>query len=931
MLGSNPHRLPRPRIVAVMVFLLTAAVATTLIWRSEQYRLHVERAHVSDSAGEHAQALQRHLERALSVTYALAALVRQGNGTVRDFDAVATELLPFYPGAAALALAPGGIVQRIVPVAGNEKAIGHNLLKDPARDKEAFLARDTGQLTLAGPFNLVQGGLGAAGRLPVFLDNGSGTRSFWGFTAVVLHFPEALDPARLSQLVEQGLAYELWRIHPDSGQKQLIAASSPTALSAPVEHTLAVPNGTWTLSAAPAKGWGEPLGLALKAALALLFSLLLAALAKLLVELKAHQQRLEVLTAEVQAREADLNRAQSVARLGSWVFDVAPNELRWSVEACRILGLSQSPPSNREAFLERVHPEDRDAVERAWQAALNGASYDIEYRLAVGWVREHAEFEFNTDGMPQRGVGTVQDITERKQTEQALRDSEARLRAIIHAVPDILLVLDEDGRYVEILTTLPHLLYTEPATLKGRLLSEVMPAEVARQALHSIRQTLLTRQIQRFDYALSIRTVGKRYFEARTAPLEGPLMDKPAVVLLARDITQQRLTEESLRQAQKMEAVGQLTGGVAHDFNNLLAVILGNLELLAEAIDQPALASLVQRALEATERGALLIQRLLAFARRQALQTKPVDLNQLVVGLLELLRRTLGETIDMQMRLAADLALTAIDPNQLENALLNLVLNARDAMPQGGRLTLETATVWLDEDYAAGHPSVAPGRYVLLAVSDTGRGMPPTVVEHAFEPFFTTKEVGQGSGLGLSMVYGLVKQSGGHIHLYSEVGQGTTIKIYLPARPAETGVVLDPDAGKAPPYPGQGQTILVVEDEAPVRQLAVYMLRDLGYQTVEAETAATALAVLEATPAVALLFTDVVLPGGQSGVELAQEARQRRPDLQVLFTSGYTAAHLAQVSRDPQVGDLLNKPYRKAQLAAKLHALLGNGLTTGSL
>ncbi len=346
-----------------------------------------------------------------------------------------------------------------------------------------------------------------------------------------------------------------------------------------------------------------------------------------------------------------------------------------------------------------------------------------------------------------------QEITERKAVEEALRESEARLRAIVNAVPDILLVLDEDGRYAEILTAQSPLLYTEPAALKGKLMSEVLPAELAQRLLNSIRQTLHTRQTQSVEYELQIRKAGKRYFEARIAFLEVPMLDKPAVILLAHDITQRRLTEDNLQQAQKMEAIGHLTGGVAHDFNNLLAIILGNLELLAEVPDRPELQDLVQRSLGAAERGVTLVRRLLAFARRQSLQAQPVGLNQLVVGITDLLRRTLGETIQIETALAADLAPTMIDPSQFETALLNLALNARDAMPNGGRLTIETANVWLGENYAAVHQSVKPGRYVLLAISDTGIGMPSDVLERAFEPFFTTKEVGKGSGLGLSMVY----------------------------------------------------------------------------------------------------------------------------------------------------------------------------------
>ncbi|MBK8898882.1 MAG: PAS domain S-box protein [Candidatus Competibacteraceae bacterium] len=516
----------------------------------------------------------------------------------------------------------------------------------------------------------------------------------------------------------------------------------------------------------------------------------------------------------------------------------------------------------------------------------------------------------------------MRDVTARRRNEKALRESAARLRAIINAVPDLLLVLDQDGRYLEILSQ-PQLLYTDPTTLKGRLISEILPREDAGRALEVIQQTLATRQAQSFEYELETRKLGKRNFEVRTAPLDGLLLGRPAVVLLARDITQHRLTESSLRHAQKMEAVGQLTGGVAHDFNNLLAVILGNLELLAEALADPALLDLVRRALGAVERGTTLIQRLLTFSRQQPLRPIPINLNTLVTGISELVRRSLGEMIEVKTQLAPKLFSTLIDPSEFESALLNLVVNARDAMPGGGQLILETANRWVSEEAARQYLfHVESGQYVMLAVSDTGTGMSPEVLEHVFEPFFTTKEVGQGSGLGLSMVYGLVKQSGGHIHIYSERDQGTSIRIFLPAALAQSGTTPEERLGDTPLYAGQGQTILVVEDEAQVRRLAVHMLQNLGYETFEADTAAAALAILKVIPRIAVLFTDVVLPGGQSGVDLAWKALQQRPDLIILFTSGYTETHLAYFSSRPEGSEFLSKPYRKAELADKLHTLL---------
>lgn len=516
----------------------------------------------------------------------------------------------------------------------------------------------------------------------------------------------------------------------------------------------------------------------------------------------------------------------------------------------------------------------------------------------------------------------LRDITEHRQNEKALQESAARLRAIINAVPDMLLVLDQDGRHLEILSQPQLHPYADPNRLKGRAISDIIPEVNAKEIREAIGNTLSTRQPQSFEQEMQTRK-GKRSFEVRIVPLEDLTLDNPSVVLLARDITQHRLTESSLRHAQKMEAVGHLTGGLAHDFNNLLAVILGNLELLAEALTDPALTELVQRALGAVERGSTLIRRLLTFSRQQPLQPIAVNLNTLVTGISDLVKRSLGETIDVKTVLAPNLLPTLIDPSEFESALLNLVVNARDAMPNGGQLTLESSNRWIDEPASQQHLfHVQPGQYVTLVVSDTGTGMSPDVLEHAFEPFFTTKAVGQGSGLGLSMVYGLVKQSGGHIHIYSEVHQGTSIRIFLPAVTGQAAGTLATVEGKTPLHPGQGQTVLVVEDEVLVRRLAVHMLQSLGYETVEAATAATALEVLAATPRIAILFTDVVLPGGQSGVELAQKALQRRPDLIMLFTSGYTETHLAHFRGRPTGSGFLSKPYRKAELADKLHDLL---------
>jgi signal transduction histidine kinase/CheY-like chemotaxis protein len=388
---------------------------------------------------------------------------------------------------------------------------------------------------------------------------------------------------------------------------------------------------------------------------------------------------------------------------------------------------------------------------------------------------------------------------------------------------------------------------------------------------------------------------------------------------LEKSESERQKTEAALRQAQKMEAVGKLTGGVAHDFNNLLQVISGNLQLLYRDVAGNERAQRrVQTAIGAVDRGARLASQLLAFARRQPLEPKVLHLGKLVRSMDELLRRALGESIELETVIGGGLWNTLVDPNQLENVLLNLAINARDAMDGQGKLTIEAGNAMLDDHYARLHPEVMPGQYVLLAVSDTGCGMSPEVLERAFEPFFTTKTEGRGTGLGLSMVYGFVKQTGGHIKIYSEVGHGTTIRIYLP-RTLQAEVSL-PEIVTGP-IEGGSETILVVEDDAEVRTTVVELLTELGYRVLKANDGQMALAVLQSGVPIDLVFTDVVMPGPVRSPELARQAKALFPHIRVLFTSGYTENAIVHGGRlDPGVS-LLSKPYRREDLARKLRQM----------
>src|SRR3954447_18103804 len=413
------------------------------------------------------------------------------------------------------------------------------------------------------------------------------------------------------------------------------------------------------------------------------------------------------------------------------------------------------------------------------------------------------------------------------------------------------------------------------------------------------------------------------------AQLEEEMRQRNRAEAMVKRFQEIEATEAQVRQAQKMEAIGQLTGGVAHDFNNILTVITGTIEILADAVkDRPQLVQITGLINAAAARGADLTQHLLAFARRQPLQPRSTDINTLVIDAARLLRPTLGEQIEIESMLSPDSAPALIDPSQLSTAILNLALNARDAMPEGGKLTLETRNVVLDEDYAAMNNEVKPGSYVMIAVSDSGAGIPAKLLEKVFEPFFTTKDVGKGSGLGLSMVYGFVKQSNGHIKIYSEEGHGTTVKLYLPQAATVAGTASVEDAPAAAPgisgFERGDKSILIVEDDALVREYVVTQIGRLGYKTLAASNATEALAIINGSESVDLLFTDVIIPGGMNGRQLATETLTQRPELKILYTSGYTENAIVHHGRLDAGVLLLPKPYLSSDLARMIRTALAS-------
>ncbi|QHJ00218.1 response regulator [Xylophilus rhododendri] len=499
--------------------------------------------------------------------------------------------------------------------------------------------------------------------------------------------------------------------------------------------------------------------------------------------------------------------------------------------------------------------------------------------------------------------------------------------------------------YIHILANPAYLANAGIADVVGQRVREMVPAE-ADAWVETYRNVLLSGTPIRFERELE-RT--GRYLELSAFRIEPVERRQVAVLFLdgtqrrraenalrdlndsleqrvAQEVAERLRMEEALRQSQKMEAVGQLTGGIAHDFNNMLAVVIGSLDLLDRRFGatDPRAKRYVDAARDGARRAAQLTQRLLAFSRQQPLRPVPLDANKLVAGMSDLLQRSLGGAVRLETVLAGGLWRTHADPNQLENVILNLAVNGRDAMDalaEGGRLTIETANCHLDERYAAEHLGLAPGQYVLIAVSDTGSGMPADVVAKAFDPFFTTKEVGRGTGLGLSQVYGFVKQTGGHVKIYSELGEGTTVKVYLPRLLAVPVEESEAEPVQDLPRGDLREVVLVVEDEPAVRQFSVEALTELGYRVLEADGAVAAWRLLDAHPEISLLFTDVVMPE-INGRKLADEALRRRPGLRVLFTTGYTRNAVVHNGVLDAGVHLIGKPFTVEELAAQVRKVL---------
>ncbi|HZB93928.1 MAG TPA: PAS domain-containing protein [Stellaceae bacterium] len=653
--------------------------------------------------------------------------------------------------------------------------------------------------------------------------------------------------------------------------------------------------------------------------------------------------------------ERRLNLVLEAGRIGCWQLDLVTGTLDACAQCRAHYGLGPDGDLTYPRLLSMVHPADRARRQRALRNALANGDYCCEYRArwpdgSVHWLSARGQVVHDDTGQPLRVIGVLFEIDERAQREKELRRlnagleksmrlrmrqleseveeraraqaaeraSEARYAAVFeHTTAGIILLhVDADGQFIYEAVNPTHERFTGMAAAEfvGLTSYDLFPRELADRLVGHYRRAVETGAPCSYEETFPYRA-GTRVLQATVVPIRdsGGVIAK--LLISTHDMTARKRAEETRRQGQKMAAVGQLTGGVAHDFNNLLTAVIGNLELLSQRVREPAHAVLIDAAMRAADRGARLTQQLLAFARRQRLEAKPVDLNHLVLGMRDMLLSTIGATIRIETALARGLWPAMVDVNQTELMLLNLAINARDAMPAGGTLTIGSAMLSFGPDQRR-PAELAPGDYLVLSVADTGTGMCEEVRERAFEPFFTTKEVGMGSGLGLSQVYGIARQLGGGVEIDSQPGAGCTVRVYLPRADAAAAAEAAPEA--AAPVPPGSARILVVDDDPEVRELVVACLASFGYAAIDAPDARRALDLIAEAPP-DLVLVDFAMPE-MDGAELIRRARHARPQLKAMFMTGYAQA--APFDGEIDGISVLRKPFKLRELAAKLDAAL---------
>jgi len=808
--------------LAALLLAVLVTGSTTLMYESS--RMQARRQVVTDLTRQLSHDLHDELNLSLSATYALAAMIRQGNGEVEDFPQLAKEMLDLYKGVSALQLAPNGIISQVVPLQGNEKAIGHNLLEDGKRNKEAMLAWRSRSLTLAGPFELLQGGMAAVGRLPVFIKDEKGTERFWGFSIVLIRMEDFLKTVDL-HLLGNKYSCRISRIHPDTDKEDVFWSAGNT-LKDPVVQKIRVPNGEWTVSVEPVEGWYEARVILGEVFLVLLLS---------------------------------------------------------TVSALAAFWLTRQPVVLRRMVDERTR------------------------ELSESNARLQAE------------------IGERRHAEEALQASEHKLRSIFASLTDVIMILDAEGRCVEIAPTSAKGLYRPPDELQGKRISELFPPDQAGFFLAAIDKTLSTGESMSVDYKLEIG--GEEvWFAGNVTP-----MSENMVVWSARDITRRKRSEDDrlklekqMLHTQKLESLGVLAGGIAHDFNNILTSIVGNADLALMRLkpESPAIENL-HRIESAAARASELARQMLAYSGKGRFVIEDLDLNRLVEEMGHMLEVSISKKALLRYNHCTPLPSMRGDATQIRQIVMNLVINASEAIgDKSGVISLTTGCLECNDAYLRDSwlsDPIPEGLYVFLEVSDTGCGMERETMAKIFDPFFTTKFTGRG--LGMAAVLGIVRGHQGAIKVYSEPGRGSTFRIMFPAgsMPAELFGREDDNDRQ---WHGSG-TVLLVDDEETVRALGSEMLKVLGYEVVTADDGRQGVEIFKARRDIGLVLLDLTMPH-MDGEQCFRALRQVDPQVKVVMSSGFNEQEVTQKFLGKGISGFVQKPYKLSMLREVLSRIGGD-------
>lgn len=885
--------------MGILAAALTATVLAPLAVRidASQHELlsERERASLAAQTAPYARALADAVNRKIALQEALFAFTQTRRTLPSfpdDFQKFAAGLHSNSPGVRALEVMPDGVIRFVYPLAGNEMVVGRRIYDHPLEEVRADIRRciETRRVTLTGPIELWQGGAGFIARRAVF----DGDR-VWGFVTTILGLPAIFEESGLAAL------YPGTRVAVKDARGRVFWGDAAAFGSSPVTHTIPLADGAWEAGFAPAAGWGaehRQTVMWMRTALGLIGLMLCAASAWA-------ASRFTRMRGVIRTREAQYRAVLDA--LPVLIAEIGPDgRYRFANRArCEWFGSSSEQLEGRR-YQDVVQPPAWPELLGDIQAGLRGVSSRREMtvphpskglrRLEVQTIpkRDH---QGNLDGLYLMGV----DITAPSEIEEERN----RFFTLSNA---LFCIAGTTGHFKTLNPAWSDTLGYSSHELASKPLLEFVHPEDREATLAAVRILKTGRSVISFENRVLAKDGSYRWLRWNSTPFQ----ENSLVYAAANDVTEQRQLEEQLRQAQKLESVGRLAGGIAHDFNNLLTVINGYSDLLLARLgDSDRLRDSILEIRKAGQRAADLTQQLLAFSRRQSRQARVIRLNDVISDAEKMLRRLMGEDIEIVSELAADLGTVWADPAQMQQVLINLAVNARDAMPGGGRLTIRTENVRLDPTSSASFPALEPGEYILWTVSDTGTGMDATVKAHLFEPFFTTKPPGSGTGLGLSTVYGIVQQSRGWIGVTSEPGQGTTFRILLPRFEGASEDEAAVETAAAAPL--GGETVLIAEDQPEIRHLAGRILREYGYTVIEAENGEDALKKAQEYPGVIhLLLSDVVMPG-MSGPELAGRLQALRPQTGVLLMSGYPGG---------EVTAGLQKPFTPEELASAVRTAL---------